>query len=71
MRASEGTYPGGFAVYHGFLYVIDAFLGCDFGPLEESTLSSQVKQLGLSLCCDRLAQEWSSKMCVERSYSGI
>ena len=71
MWASEETYSGGFAIYHGFLYVIDAFLGCNFGPLEESTLSSQVKQLALSLCYDRLVRELSLKICVERGYSGI
>ena len=29
----EGAYPGGLAVYHGFLIVVDAFFGRDFGPL--------------------------------------
>ena len=71
VREAKETYPGGFAIYHRFLYVIGTLLGCDFGPLERLTLSRQVKRFTLSLCCDRRAREWSSKMRAGRGCTGM
>lgn len=65
------TYPGGFAIYHRFLDVIDSLLRCNLGPLEKSSLSSQAEQFALLLCCDLRVWEWWSKMHAERGYNEI
>ena len=65
------THPGGFAIYQGFLDVIDSLLRCNFGPLEESSLSSQAEQFALLLCCDLRVRGWSSKTHGERGYNDI